>query len=75
MTHSLSDYIRSVDKTLDERVRTAIEDAISKIRKMKEPFAKTARAAEYRQINLDAQEACQAVNDILDEVMNAVQDN
>lgn len=75
VTHSLSDYIRSVDKALDERVRTAIEDAISKIQKMKEPFAKTARAAEYRQINLDAQEACQAVNDILDEVMNAVQDN
>lgn len=75
VTNSLSDYIKSVDTELDTRVKNALEDAINKIQKMQEPFAKTARAAEYKQINLDAQAACVAVSDILSEVMNAVQNN
>ena len=73
--HSLSDYIKTVDADLDARVITALDDAIEKIGKMKEPFASTARDPQYTEINLAAQEACQVVNDILDEVMNAVQNN
>ena len=73
--HSLSDYIKTVDADLDARVIAALDDAIEKIGKMKEPFASTARDPQYTEINLAAQEACQVVNDILDEVMNAVQNN
>lgn len=73
--HSLSDYIKTVDADLDTRVIAALDDAIEKIGAMKEPFASTARDPQYSEINLAAQEACQAVNDILDEVMNAVQNN
>lgn len=75
VNHSLSDYIKTVDAELDERVQDAIDNAITKIQQMKEPFASTASDPQYEQINLDAQEACQALNDILDEVMNAVQKN
>lgn len=75
VSHSLSDYIKTVDADLDERVQDAIDNAITKIQQMKEPFASTARDPQYAQINLDAQEACQDLNDILDEVMNAVQKN
>lgn len=75
VTHSLSDYIKSIDADLDTRVKSTIEDAISKIQQMKEPFASTARDPQYKAVNLAAQEACQAVNDVLGEVMNAVQDN
>ena len=73
--HSLSDYIKTVDPDLDTRVINTLNEAIEKIGLMQEPFASTARDPQFNQINLDAQEACQAVNDILDEVMNAIQNN
>lgn len=71
--HSLSDYIQSVDPELNQRVIATIKDAIEKIGQMQEPFASTARDPNFSEINRAAQQACQAVNDILDEVMNAVQ--
>ncbi len=73
--HSLSDYIKTVDPELDTKVINTIEGAIEAIGNMKEPFASTARDPQYEQVNLAAQKACQDVNDILDEVMNAIQNN
>ena len=43
---SVSDYVRSVDADLDARVRRGIEDAITAIRAIPEPFTKTATGAE-----------------------------
>ena len=73
--HSLSDYIQTVDPELNQRVIAAIEDAIEKIGQMQEPFASTSRDPNFSEINRAAQQACQAVNDILDEVMNVVQNS
>lgn len=42
---SLSDYIKSVNPTLDTKVRKAIQDAISAISAIPEPFAKSATGA------------------------------
>ncbi len=39
---SISDYIKSVDPTLDTKVKNAIQDAIDIIEKIPEPFAKSA---------------------------------
>ncbi|MDE6555593.1 MAG: hypothetical protein K2K55_01355, partial [Duncaniella sp.] len=36
---SISDYIKSVNPTLDNRLRSAIEDAIKAIAAIPEPFA------------------------------------
>ena len=43
---SVSDYVKSVDKDVDASVRTAIEDAISAIELIQEPFAKYATGSE-----------------------------
>lgn len=42
---SISDYIKSVNPTLDAKVRKAIEDAITAISAIPEPFAKNATGA------------------------------
>lgn len=73
--HSLSDYIRKVDPQLDTRVREAIDNAIKAIQAMREPFASTSQQDSYRQVNLAAVEACNELMDILDEVIEAVQNN
>lgn len=39
---SISDYIKHIDPALDEEMRTAINNAITAIKKIPEPFAKTA---------------------------------
>lgn len=43
---SVSDYVRTVDADLDARVRKGIEDAITAIRAIPEPFTKTAGGTE-----------------------------
>lgn len=43
---SVSDYVKSVDADLDARVRKAIENAISAISAIPEPFTKTASGSE-----------------------------
>lgn len=73
--HSLSAYIAKTDPELDTRVRQAIDNAISAIGAMREPFASTSQQADYRQINLAAVEACNELMDILDEVIETVQNN
>ena len=75
VTHSLSAYIRKVDPQLDTRVREAPDNAIQAIQAMREPFASTSQQASYRQVNLAAVEACNELMDILDEVIEAVQNN
>lgn len=70
VSHSLSDYISTLDKDLDTKVKDAIADAINKIGQMKEPFAKTARDPQYDEINQAAISACNEVRDVLNEVLN-----
>lgn len=45
---SVSDYVKSVDKATDDKVRQAITDAIAAINLIPEPFAKTATGAESK---------------------------
>lgn len=75
VNHSISAYIRTIDPQLDNRVREAIQNAITAIQAMREPFASTSQQASYRQINLAAVEACNDLMDIFDEVIEAVQNN
>ncbi len=69
-THTLSAYVRSVDPQLDARVLAAIDDAIAAISLMREPFASTSQQASMYEINMAAVEVCNAVNDILGEVID-----
>lgn len=73
--HSISGYIRTIDPQLDTRVREAIDNAIACIEAMREPFASTSQQASYREINLKAVDACNDLMDILDEVIEAIQNN
>ncbi|MDE6488349.1 MAG: hypothetical protein K2L46_03640, partial [Paramuribaculum sp.] len=73
--HSISGYIRTIDPQLDSRVREAIDNAIACIEAMREPFASTSQQASYREINLKAVDACNDLMDILDEVIEAIQNN
>ncbi|MDE6100858.1 MAG: hypothetical protein K2G01_07410, partial [Paramuribaculum sp.] len=73
--HSISSYIRTIDPQLDSRVREAIDNAIACIEAMREPFASTSQQASYREINLKAVDACNDLMDILDEVIEAIQNN
>lgn len=67
---SISDYIKSVDADLDTKMKQAIQDAIAIIKKIPEPFAKTATT------NADAKKAVTVVGtdlvDVLEEVMAAL---
>lgn len=72
-THTLSKYIASIDPGLDKRVIAAIDNADAAIKEMREPFAATSQDASMRQINFAAVEACTAVNDIFDEVIEVIQ--
>lgn len=66
---SISDYIKSVDPALDTKVKTQIEECIILIKKIPEPFAKSATGPE-------ADAAVTAVGtdlvDTLEEVMTAL---
>lgn len=69
-SHTLSAYVHSVDADLDNRVLAAIDHAIAAIALMREPFASTSQQSSMYEINMAAVEACNAVNDILDEVID-----
>ncbi len=62
---SLSDYIKSQNSNLDTRVRNAIENTITVIGTIPEPFAKNATGGEAA----NAIEACNELQTILNEVM------
>lgn len=62
---SISDYVKSVNPTLDTQVRTAIDNAIAAIGRIPEPFAKHATGSEAEA----AMEACDELNTILSKVM------
>lgn len=74
-SHTLSDYVASIDPDLDSRVKAAIEGAINAIKQMKEPFAGTSQMASMHEINFAAVEACNEVVDIFDEVTELIQKN
>lgn len=74
VTYSLSNYVATLDATLDNRVKAAITDAYNAINEMKEPFAYTCdRNGAYAQINKNAIEACNELNDIFSEVLRLLQ--
>lgn len=62
---SVSDYIKSVNPSLDTEVRNAMTNAINAIGRIPEPFAKTATGSEADA----AMEACDQLNTILSRVM------
>lgn len=70
---SVSDYIRSVNPSLDTELRNQIETAIDTIQKIPEPFAKTAST------NADAHSAVSVVGsdlvDVLERVMSELSKN
>lgn len=72
VSHSLSAYVAIINPDLDTRMKSAIQNAIDKIGKMGEPFAKTARDPQYDAINQAAIAACNNVTDVLNEVLNAL---
>lgn len=67
---SISDYIRTIDPALDEEMRTAIDQSIAIIKKIPEPFAKSATT------NADARTAVTTVGtdlvNVLGKVMTAL---
>jgi len=71
--HTLSSFIAGFNPELDTKVRTAIDDAIAAISLMQEPFASTSQQSAYAAVNTKAVEACANLNDVLDEVIEAVQ--
>lgn len=73
--HTLSAYVASVDPALDNRVKAALDNAQESIAKMREPFASTSQDASMRQINFAAVEACNDLNDIMDELIDLIQKN
>ena len=72
VSHSLSAYVATINPDLDTRMKSAIQNAIDKIGKMGEPFAKTARDPQYDAINQAAIAACNNVTNVLNEVLNAL---
>ena len=74
-THTLSAYVASVDADLDARINAAIDNAIAAISKMREPFASTSQDASMREINFAAVDACNDLNDILDEQIDLIHRN
>lgn len=74
VTNSLSSYVATLDANLDTRVKNAITNAYNAISQMQEPFAYTCdRNGTYAQINLDAINACNDLNDIFSEVLQLLQ--
>lgn len=71
-THTLSAYIASLDAGLDRRVLAAIDNAIAAIGKMREPFAATSQQKDMHDINFAAVDACNELNNVLDEVIDLI---
>jgi len=68
---SLHNYIKTIDAGLDAKVISAISNAIAKIDAMPAPFALHYSDA----ANGEAVEACSALSEVLDEVIDAIKNN
>lgn len=66
---SVSVHIASLDKALDEKIQSAIADAIAKIEQMKKPFRNNLTFDANNQAAVDA---CVALRDLLDEAIEVV---
>lgn len=73
--HTLSAYVATIDADLDTRIREALDHATEAIAKMREPFASTSQDASMKQINFAAVDACNDLNDILDELIDLIHKN
>lgn len=71
-THTLSAFVAKKDAELNTRLLAAIDNAITAISKMREPFASTSQDASMHEINFAAVEACNNVVDVLDEVIDLI---
>lgn len=69
-THTLNQYVASLDPALNTRVLAAIDNASAAIAKMREPFASTSRDQSMHDINFAAVDACNEVVDVFDEVID-----
>lgn len=65
---SLHSYVKELDSALDSRVMEAIDNALAKIDAMPAPFVNNISAA----ANGEAMEACAALSEILDEVVEKI---
>lgn len=70
--HTLSAFVAKKDTELNTRVLAAIDNAITAISKMREPFASTSQDASLHEINFAAVDACNNVVDVLDEVIDLI---
>lgn len=68
---SLHNYVKNIDAGLDGQVLGAIEDALAKIDAMPAPFALHYSDA----ANGEAVEACAALSEVLDEVIETIRNN
>lgn len=68
---SLHQYMHSLNAALDSEVKEAIDNAMAKIDAMPAPFVNNIGAA----ANGEAMEACAALSEILDEVVEAIRNN
>jgi len=68
-TKSVSVHVASIDKELDSKIQNAIADAIAKIEKMQKPFRNNLKFDANNQAAVDA---CNALRDLLDEAIEAV---
>ncbi|MBQ6743017.1 MAG: peptidase M75 [Bacteroidales bacterium] len=68
---SLHSYVKDLDAALDSRVVEAINNALSKIDAMPAPFVNNIAAA----ANGEAMEACAALSEVLDEVVEKIRNN
>lgn len=71
-THTLSAFVAKKDAELNTRILAAIDNAITAISKMREPFASTSQDASMHEINFAAVDACNNVVDVLDEVIDLI---
>lgn len=68
---SLHSYVKDLDAALDSRVVEAINNALAKIDAMPAPFVNNIAAA----ANGEAMEACAALSEVLDEVVEKIRNN
>lgn len=68
---SLHSYVKDLDAALDSRVVEAISNALAKIDAMPAPFVNNIAAA----ANGEAMEACAALSEVLDEVVEKIRNN
>jgi len=68
---SLHSYVKDLDAALDSRVVEAINNALAKIDAMPAPFVNNIAAA----ANGEAMDACAALSEVLDEVVEKIRNN